>query len=341
MIVSGAGSGAAIENIAPVMSMRVDGPGRLAQLEVLDEQRRHDVHGRRGYRRGATSATCIVDVTDVRRLNRAHLGRAGAGPRRLARLRRRTASPTDPAHISDVVALRPPAARRRRRAARRAPAVPHRHRHRVARPPRGPDDRPRLLGAAPSPRPAASPRRPAPTSSSSSPTCTTRRTSWPAARSTSCTPASGRSSGCPTSTAGPASSPTCCGPAVACSCARAIRSCGRSADPRPDGLLVLEHPYFERAEPTRVGRRRAPTSPPTSTFAHTRQRTSGTTGSARSSPPCSTTACELTMLVEHDSVPWDALPGQMEDDRRRRVPPDRPPRAPAAHATRSPPSSVE
>ena len=49
--------------------------------------------------------------------------------------------------------------------------------------------------------------------------------------------------------------------------------------------------------------------------------TSGTTASARSSPRCSTTACELTTLVEHDSVPWDALPGQMEHDRRRRVPP--------------------
>ena len=43
-MVTGAGDGAAIENITPVRSMRVDGPGRLAHLEVLDEQRRHDLH---------------------------------------------------------------------------------------------------------------------------------------------------------------------------------------------------------------------------------------------------------------------------------------------------------
>ena len=40
---------------------------------------------------------------------------------------------------------------------------------------------------------------------------------------------------------------------------------------------------------------------------------------------------ELTALEEHDRVPWDALPGQMTDDRRRRVPAHRPPRAAAAH----------
>ena len=47
-MVTGAGEGAAIENIAPVRSIRVDGPGRLAHLEVLDEQRGDDLHVRRG-----------------------------------------------------------------------------------------------------------------------------------------------------------------------------------------------------------------------------------------------------------------------------------------------------
>ena len=36
--------GAAIENIAPVMSMPRRRPGRLAHLEVLDEQSGHDLH---------------------------------------------------------------------------------------------------------------------------------------------------------------------------------------------------------------------------------------------------------------------------------------------------------
>ena len=46
----------------------------------------------------------------------------------------------DPAHLSDVVRLRPPAARRRGGADRHPPAVPHRHRHALARPARRPDD---------------------------------------------------------------------------------------------------------------------------------------------------------------------------------------------------------
>ena len=44
-MVSGAGDGAAIENIAPVRSIRAAWSGRLTHLEVLDEERRNDVHG--------------------------------------------------------------------------------------------------------------------------------------------------------------------------------------------------------------------------------------------------------------------------------------------------------
>ena len=51
-------------------------------------------------------------------------------------------------------------------------------------------------------------------------------------------------------------------------------------DARPDGLLAVEHPYFEREEPN-GGTRAAPTSTPTS-CSRTPGRTSGTTVSVRS-----------------------------------------------------------
>ena len=47
-IVTGTGPGAAIENITPVMSIRVAGPGRLAHVELLDEQGRDDLHAGEG-----------------------------------------------------------------------------------------------------------------------------------------------------------------------------------------------------------------------------------------------------------------------------------------------------
>ena len=45
-IVTGTGPGAGAENWMPVRSMRVDGPGHLAELDVVDEQGGDDVHGR-------------------------------------------------------------------------------------------------------------------------------------------------------------------------------------------------------------------------------------------------------------------------------------------------------
>ena len=41
----------------------------------------------------------------------------------------------------------------------------------------------------------------------------------------------------------------CCAPAAGSSSARATRCCGRSPTRCPDGLLVLEYPYFEQPEP--------------------------------------------------------------------------------------------
>ena len=85
------------------------------------------------------------------------------------------------------------------------------------------------------------------------------------------------------------SSPACCGRAAGCSSARATRCCGRSATTRADGLLVLEYPYFERAEPT-SGTSAGTYVETESGRSRTTSRTSGTTASARSSPRCSTPA---------------------------------------------------
>ena len=43
-MVTGGGEGAAIENITPVRSKRVDGPGHLTHIDALDEEGGHDVH---------------------------------------------------------------------------------------------------------------------------------------------------------------------------------------------------------------------------------------------------------------------------------------------------------
>ena len=133
----------------------------------------------------------------------------------------------DPAFLSGVVSVRPPAPRRHRGPRRRAPAVPHRHRHGLARAPRRPHDRARLLArrARAGPPPGRGHgrrgrlRRVRPLRRA--------RGARDGSASTSSTPASERSAGCPTSAAGRASWPRCCAPAAGSSCARAIRCCGR------------------------------------------------------------------------------------------------------------------
>ena len=50
---------------------------------------------------------------------------------------------------------------------------------------------------------------------------------------------------------------------------------------------------------------------------------------------------DLTMLVEHDSIPWDGLPGQMEPDRGRGVPALRPTLAARRTATPCRPYGAE
>jgi SAM-dependent methyltransferase len=80
-------------------------------------------------------------------------------------------------------------------------------------------------------------------------------------------------------------------------------------DPREDGLLVVEYPYFEQAEPmvwdeggTYVETDQEFTHNVTHVWNH---------GIGEIVSAVLAAGLELTALEEHDSVPWDALPGQM------------------------------
>ena len=241
-------TGAAIENIAPVRSMRVDGPGRLAQLEVLDEQRRHDVHGRRGYRAARTS--CVRERAPSRSTSTGPLGRAGAGhaaspdyARRPLRRRSRRSSATSSRFDRPRLGVG-------RRAARRAPAVPHRHRHGLAGPARRPHDRASTSRPPRSPRPAASPRAAgADVDFVEADVYDAPRRARRAARFDLVYTGIGALIWLPDIDRWAAV-------VAACSARRAaVHPRGPSVlwaldDTAPDGLLVIEHPYFEHAEPT-------------------------------------------------------------------------------------------
>lgn len=81
---------------------------------------------------------------------------------------------------------------------------------------------------------------------------------------------------------------------------------------RPDGLLVVEHPYFERDEPivwddggTYVQTDRTFTRNVTHEWNH---------GLGEIVTALHRHGLALTMLVEHDSAPWDAVPGRTTVD---------------------------
>lgn len=84
------------------------------------------------------------------------------------------------------------------------------------------------------------------------------------------------------------------------------------ADAREDGLLVVDYPYFERPEPvvfdeggTYVQTDVVFTSNLTHEWNH---------GLGEIVTALLDSGLDLTMLTEHDSVPWEALPGQMTRD---------------------------
>jgi SAM-dependent methyltransferase len=85
---------------------------------------------------------------------------------------------------------------------------------------------------------------------------------------------------------------------------------GALADARPDRLLAVEYPYFEQRTPliwTGGGTYVATDAEFEHTTTHEWNHGIGEIVTA-----LLTRGMELTGLVEHDSVPWDALPGQME-----------------------------
>ncbi|HEX7463071.1 MAG TPA: class I SAM-dependent methyltransferase [Dermatophilaceae bacterium] len=86
------------------------------------------------------------------------------------------------------------------------------------------------------------------------------------------------------------------------------------ADERPDDLLVVDYPYFERDEPivwedggTYVETDAVFTANTTHSWNH---------GLGEIVTALMDEDLQITGLVEHDSVPWEALPGQMTRDDR-------------------------
>ena len=82
------------------------------------------------------------------------------------------------------------------------------------------------------------------------------------------------------------------------------------ADPRPDRLLSVEWPYFERPEPTIWDE--GGTYVETDVVFEHNVTHEWNHGLGEIVTALFAEGMELTGLVEHDSVPWDALPGQME-----------------------------
>ena len=81
-------------------------------------------------------------------------------------------------------------------------------------------------------------------------------------------------------------------------------------DVRTDGLLVVDYPYFEREEPI-VSDEGGTYVETDETFATTVTHT-WNHGLGEIITALMDAGMELTGLVEHDSVHWEALPGQME-----------------------------
>jgi SAM-dependent methyltransferase len=81
-------------------------------------------------------------------------------------------------------------------------------------------------------------------------------------------------------------------------------------DSRDDGLLVVDYPYFEREEPTvwnEPGTYVETDVEFQNNLTHEWNHGLGETVTALLDA-----GLQLTMLAEHDTVPWDALPGKME-----------------------------
>lgn len=83
------------------------------------------------------------------------------------------------------------------------------------------------------------------------------------------------------------------------------------ADPRPDGLVVIAHPYFTPDEPTVWDEEGTYVTTDTA-FTHTVSH-EWNHGLGEIVTALLDAGLVITGLVEHDSVPWDARPGEMTD----------------------------
>ena len=105
---------------------------------------------------------------------------------------------------------------------------------------------------------------------------------------------------------------------------------GSLDDSRPDGLLVVDFPYFEQDEPTvwdEGGTYVETDAVFTANTTHSWNHGLGEIATALIAE-----GLQVTGLVEHDSVPWEALPGQMtKDDHREWRLTDRPWRLAASY----------
>ena len=82
------------------------------------------------------------------------------------------------------------------------------------------------------------------------------------------------------------------------------------ADVRDDGLLVVDNPYFERDEPM-VGDEGGTYVQTDAVFTHHITHW-WNHGLGETVTALVDAGMQVTGLTEHDSVPWDAIPGQME-----------------------------
>jgi SAM-dependent methyltransferase len=82
------------------------------------------------------------------------------------------------------------------------------------------------------------------------------------------------------------------------------------ADARPDGLLVVDYPYFERDEPTIW--EEGGTYVATDVVFAQNVTHEWNHGLGEIITALQAAGMDLTGLREHDSAPWEALPGQME-----------------------------
>lgn len=81
-------------------------------------------------------------------------------------------------------------------------------------------------------------------------------------------------------------------------------------DERPDDLLVVRYPYFERAEPTVFVQ--GGTYVPTDVIFSQTTTHEWSHGLGEIFTALLEAGLEITAFTEHDSVPWNALPGKME-----------------------------